>query len=519
MKRPATHWLETESRTAFRNFIPPSWIVRDMAPDYGLDMEVEIVEGENLTNKVFWLQIKATDTSKDNIEEISFSIETKYLEYYENCRLPVIILLWVKSQRRFYHIFAQRFIQETLSMEKLEWRTQKTITLNFSSESILTNSEALVSIATDGYFYIVRKELIEKTGSSSAFYWLDGIPKSDNKELKERTLKSLSFILNERYTEAVDEFEDILRVCTISPSERIAILLHLGSAYYIKGQNKEAYKNNSAALHLTSKVNKEEALLAKALAFGGIGLVLWNRGELDNALEYHQNGLRLISSKGNKQEEADFQNNIGLIYRSKGNFDVALEYFSEALKNSRDSGYKRGEAATLGNIGLVWFDKGDLDKALIHHQEALKINRKRGNRREEALDLGNIGIIYREKCDLDNALKTFEELLKIHREFGNKQSEASDLGNIGLICRDKGKLDDALKYSFEALRIYREIGYREEEAVCLGNIGMLYLEKRDASSALKYLSEALKTLDNYGLKKGQRKIQAAIDSINRQTNG
>jgi tetratricopeptide (TPR) repeat protein len=254
MKRPATHVLETESRTAFRSFIPPSWIVRDMAPDYGLDMEVEIVEGENLTNKVFWLQIKATDTSNNSIEKISFPLETKYLEYYESCRLPVIVLLWVKSQSRFYHVFAQKFIQERLNGEKPDWRTQKTITLNFSSESILKNFESLISIATEGYFYIVRKELIEKTGSSSAFYWLDGIPKSDNKELKERALKALSFILKERYTEAIDEFEDILRICTISPSERIAILLNLGGAYYLKGQNKEALKNYSAALNLASKV-------------------------------------------------------------------------------------------------------------------------------------------------------------------------------------------------------------------------------------------------------------------------
>lgn len=514
MKRPSSHWLENESRVALRSFLPTSWIVKDNVPDYGIDFEVEIVEGEDVTNKVLWLQIKATEKIEQSHDIISYTIETKALKHYDACRLPVLILLWIKPQNRFYHIFAQRYIQENLNVKKPNWRAQKTISLQFPLDSKLKNANTLVSVATEGYFYIIRQQLIARTGGSTT-YWLDGIPKSDDKELKERTLRALSSILAEKYDDAIAEYDVILKACTMSPVEKMAILIRSGDAHYFLGQNDEANKDYNASLQLSSKVSKEDALLGKASALGGIGLTLWNQGDLDNALVHCQEALKTIGDSGHKQEEAVFQNNIALVYWAKRSLDDALKFYRAALETSREIGYKRGEACILGNIGLVYMDKKDLDKALIYHQEALKINRERGGRREEALDLGNIGIIRRAKGNLDDALKAFEEILEIHRQGGYRQSEASTLGNIGLICRDKGNFDDALKYFFEALKINREIGYRAEEAISLGNIGRLYLEKGDPNNAFRYLTEALRVLDRYGLTRGRKSIQDAIDSIRR----
>ena len=215
MKRTSTHWLEDESRVAFRSFLPSNWIVRDKIPDYGIDMEVEIVEGEDITNKVLWLQIKATERSDNSNKPLSYPIETKYLKHYEQCRFPVIILLWIKPKNSFYYIFAQRYIQDYLNVKKPDWRTQKTVTLVFPLSSKLETSDTLVFMATDGYFYVIKQQLIAKAGGNAPFYWLDGIPKSDDKELKERVLKALTFSLNEKFAEAINEYDEILRICTI----------------------------------------------------------------------------------------------------------------------------------------------------------------------------------------------------------------------------------------------------------------------------------------------------------------
>ena len=64
-----------------------------------------------------------------------------------------------------------------------------------------------------------------------ATYWLDGIPKSDDQELKELTLKGLLYAQGDEYPAAIEEFENILRVCTVSPTQRMSILLNLAVCY------------------------------------------------------------------------------------------------------------------------------------------------------------------------------------------------------------------------------------------------------------------------------------------------
>jgi len=479
MKRTREQTLEYESELALRKLLPPQWVVRSRRdPDIAIDLEVEIVEGENVTNKVVWLQIKATESIKSAHRKASYQMETKHLKYYEWCHLPVVILYWVKSENIFYYLFAQRYMQEELSAKNPKWRAKKTATIRFSSDSKLKDSQTLTSIATEGYFYIIQRELNT---------WVDGIPESLNKELKERTLKALLYMDNEKYRPAIEELEDILRICTPSFTERIALLLNLGNAYYSLSRNKEALKNYNAILKLTKNVNEKEALEGKANALGNIGLIYQAKGDLDQALKYHKEALEINKQIGRKEGEANQLGNIGLIYQDKGDLGQALRRFEEVLAMERELGRKWGEATALGNIGLIYQDKGDLNQALKYHQDALEIDKEIGSREGEASDLGNIGLIYsargrsasggQAKGDLNQALKYYQEALEINKQIGCKEGEANQLGNIGLIYKDKGDLDQALKYLNEALKIFKEIDMQPQVEQTLRNIRNVEEEK------------------------------------------
>jgi len=474
IERSESHVLEDESRLAFRNWLPKNWIPRNMNPDYGIDMEVQIAKGKKVTAKFLFFQIKATESIKQPHKSISCPIETRHLKHYEDLRLPIIILFWVKSENAFYYLFAQRFIKEELSAKDPKWRERETKTIEFPSSSRLKNAEALESIATDGYLYIAQQQL---SASSSAVYWLDGIPKSDDKELKEGMLKAFSLMIKEKHQDAIAELERLLKVCTVSPTQRMSILLNLGNSHLSLSQDDKALSNYTAILELSKKVGKKDAVEGKASALG----------------------------------------NIGIIYRNKGDLDSALKYNQEALKIDREIRYRQGEANQLGNIGLIYGDKGDLDKALWNFTEILKIHREIGDRQGEAADLGNIGLIYKVKGDLDKALENLQEALRIHREIGWRQGEANQLGNIGAVYQLKGDLDKALKHNQEALKIDREIGYRQGEATDLGNIGIIYKDKGDLDNALKYLKDALAILDRFRLVYGRDIFQKTIDSITKNT--
>ena len=441
MKRSEESRLEDESRSTLKTrLVSKGWIARDIwERDVGLDMDVEIVEGGEVTGKRFWVQVKATESRKSTDEKVSCRMETKHLKYYEIQKLPVIIVYGIKKADgdfNFYYLFAQKYIRENISIENPNWKEQETVHVRFDSQ--LRNIEDLNNIATEGYFYIIQQQPISPTGAQ---YWLDGIPKSDDKELKELNLKALLYMWNEEYPAAIKEFDNILRVCVLSPTEMMSVLLNLGNAYYSLSKNDDALENYSAILELIKKVSEKDALEGEAAALGNIGLIYSDKGELDNALKYHQ----------------------------------------DALKIHREIGYKQGEANQLGNIGLIYSNKGELDNALKYLMDALKIHREIGYKQGEANLLGNIGLIYSNKGELDNALKYLKDALKIHREIGYKQGEANQLSNIGLILKAKGELDNALKYHQDALRILDEFNLIYGRNIILNAIKSIEKHRKNRS--------------------------------------
>jgi Domain of unknown function (DUF4365) len=106
--------LEDESRAELRLFLTGQ-IVRDKDPDIGIDLEIEFVNGEQVENRLLWVQVKGTEKLKPRKGLIPLSMKTRHLKYYEKCQLPVIIILWRKPEKGFYYLFAQRYIDEALS--------------------------------------------------------------------------------------------------------------------------------------------------------------------------------------------------------------------------------------------------------------------------------------------------------------------------------------------------------------------------------------------------------------------
>jgi len=295
-------------------------------------------------------------------------------------------------------------------------------------------------------------ELSRRTGT---VWYVDGASYSDDEKFVKGLSKTLQLLKSERYNQALKELEG-LRNLTLAPKERASVLNILSNCYLILGNLSKSQECLRDILQITERkdlreIYKEEILRLKAISLG----------------------------------------NLGIVFTIKGELDKALKYYEEALKIHREVGYRQGEASDLGNIGNVFTIKGELDKALKYYEEALKIHREVGYRQGEANQLGNLGIVYSIKGEFDEALKYHEEALRIDREIGYRQGEASDLGNIGNVYSDKGEFDEALKYHEEALRIDREIGYREGEACGLGNIGNVYSIKGEFDEAFKYWDKAL----------------------------
>lgn len=141
MKRPIQHEIDTVAKLIFQKSLPPSWIARPMQPDYGLDYEVEIVEKEKPTGKVFGVQLKGTRSPKYEDESLRLSFEVgKLIYYFEDICKPVFIVVADLKNNECFWLFAQRCIQQILSKQNPHWYEQKSITLHIPKSNQLPGS-------------------------------------------------------------------------------------------------------------------------------------------------------------------------------------------------------------------------------------------------------------------------------------------------------------------------------------------------------------------------------------------
>ncbi len=132
MQRPRQHIIETESKKSLNSIIPDHWVLRELAPDYGLDFMVEIFKEENSTGNIFYLQLKGSDqTIEDNV--ISYQLKKEHIEYYNSIPSPVLFVLYSTKTNQFWGLWSNQ-LKDVLIEEGSE---QKTFKLNLDKGHLI----------------------------------------------------------------------------------------------------------------------------------------------------------------------------------------------------------------------------------------------------------------------------------------------------------------------------------------------------------------------------------------------
>jgi tetratricopeptide (TPR) repeat protein len=101
-KRPRQHQLEDLSITALRAAIPPNWVYREKAKDYGIDGEIEIFDSQGqTTGTLFYVQLKATD-AKPSTRALKIQIPIDTHTYYLNLPVPVLLVRYLSQTNALY---------------------------------------------------------------------------------------------------------------------------------------------------------------------------------------------------------------------------------------------------------------------------------------------------------------------------------------------------------------------------------------------------------------------------------
>jgi tetratricopeptide (TPR) repeat protein len=121
-----------------------------------------------------------------------------------------------------------------------------------------------------------------------------------------------------------------------------------------------------------------------------------------------------------------------------GQVELAIEYHQQALAIAKEIGDRRNEGTWFGNLGLAYADQGQVERAIEYYEQALAISKEIGDRRNEGYWLNNLGVAFKDMEKYDLALACYLLARKIRREIGDPKIETTE-NNIDDIKNKIGK--------------------------------------------------------------------------------
>lgn len=259
-------------------------------------------------------------------------------------------------------------------------------------------------------------------------------------------------------------------------------------------------------------------------ALHGIGLHLWERGDLEGSKKYFHDALNVIAGqKDSWQSQSRILTALSCVYDAIGQFDEAQRYGLEAINVCREKEDYVTLPNCLNNLACLNLEWQTLDKALALLEEGLDVAREHDQQKAEALILSNIAMTYLQLASieedmeqaenyLESAQGFFEDALEKSRMFGNIKLEAMNIGNTGYLHQMKGEYQDATEAFSKAAVMFHNIGARADEARYLSALANhLNVCVNDQERALQAGKEAIRLFEGIrgGLKKENHRISFA----------
>ncbi len=133
------------------------------------------------------------------------------------------------------------------------------------------------------------------------------------------------------------------------------------------------------------------------MAYNNLGVVQFEKGNIENAIEEYQQSLRLHPD----YPEAHY--NLGSALLQKGDADEAIRQCEEALK------IQPGEPDAHIVLGNAFMAKQDVDRAIAQYVQALHL------RPDDSNAHYNLGTALKQKGDVERAAQEYETALKLER--------------------------------------------------------------------------------------------------------
>jgi tetratricopeptide (TPR) repeat protein len=338
-----------------------------------------------------------------------------------------------------------------------------------------------------------------------------GLLARDARVLAATGASALRFLDNQfQYRQAAAWAKDILAIVDAANVPTSVDLLRTAAERCQQvGEVAEANTFRERAMQLlgqggeTDTVQNAATLLTHARA-------LVEQGQPDEALRHLEQAEKLLPPG---REQAIVLGAIAEIQLGKGDVNTALDIHQQELRLYEALGDKHSRAVTLGEIARIKRQKGEVDAALQLHQERLGIFEALGAKRERAVTLGDIARIRADKGEVDAALQLHQEMLGIFEALGDLDGKANMLWSIAQIEVQREKWQEAYDHLAESYAINLKLGRLDGICMVGLSLGQLLCMAGQREQGLAILTRSRDGFLKLGQARMAQQTQALLDRI------
>src|SRR5260370_1935828 len=297
---------------------------------------------------------------------------------------------------------------------------------------------------------------------------------------------------------AIDHFTRAMEAAHhLSQTPPISLYLAQGREYEPLDNFERARGDYERALDAARAAHDGKMEWQSIIALG----FLWKGHDYEQAGVWFRKALALVEELADPTLHAQSLNRLGNWLQNTGQVQEALEVHQEALRLFEMRADRQGMADTLRELGMASFFMGDPARAVKDFFgrviELFRILRDRQSLfsvlAPRAVDSApeTIETTYSALRTRDECVQDVEEALSLALQTNSQSGQAFVEMATSLVLSSFGEFGPAFAHSQEALRIPSTIEHQEWIAATNGALGQLYLLLLEPAQAISYLEVAL----------------------------
>ncbi len=257
----------------------------------------------------------------------------------------------------------------------------------------------------------------------------------------------------------VEELLEVARRIGARAQEAQALIM-LAACAFFQARYSDMLQLAEAALGICREVRLP---LQETRALNSMGLAYQRMGQLEQAMVYLLDSLRLSNELLDQEGSCRALSNIAMIYVALGDYEVATSLHEQALEKARACGSSVQISDTLGSLLEDHFKLRQLGPAFDLADEAVAFPRERGLVRYECAARTTLSRLLLHLGRARMALISAETALPIAIRAEDPEAQVGLLlaaGQAHLMLRDLPRAEAALQ---ESLQLSRDLDYRDQE--------------------------------------------------------